>query len=139
MESSSSFSSSFYDIYDLEAGISGETIATSYTQTHRSSNSNNNRGTNRSNLFCEPYEYEEEPQYFLDSCFLCKKLLSRNKDIFMYRGDTPFCSEDCRNEQIEIDEAREKGWKHSSNPSATKQPHKRQQKQGSQRIPVWAR
>lgn len=46
----------------------------------------------------------------------------------------PFCSEDCRNEQIVIDEAREKGWKHSSE----KQKQGKKQKQSSQRIPVWA-
>lgn len=32
----------------------------------------------------------------------------------LYRGDTPFCSEDCRQEQIEIDEAKEKKWRRSS-------------------------
>ncbi|XP_076932492.1 FCS-Like Zinc finger 2-like [Bidens hawaiensis] len=51
----------------------------------------------------------EEPQpHFLDACFLCKKQLGHNRDIFMYRGDTPFCSEECRAEQIDIDEAKEK-------------------------------
>lgn len=30
------------------------------------------------------------------------------------RGDTPFCSEECRQEQIEIDEAKEKNMKASS-------------------------
>ncbi|GMP28199.1 hypothetical protein CsSME_00003844 [Camellia sinensis var. sinensis] len=34
-----------------------------------------------------------------------------NKDIFMYRGDTPFCSEECKQQQIEMDEANEKNWK----------------------------
>ncbi|KAL3497655.1 hypothetical protein ACH5RR_040387 [Cinchona calisaya] len=55
--------------------------------------------------------YEEPPQaHFLDACFLCKKHLGQNRDIFMYRGDTPFCSEECRQEQIEMDEAKEKSW-----------------------------
>ncbi|KAG6596906.1 FCS-Like Zinc finger 1, partial [Cucurbita argyrosperma subsp. sororia] len=54
------------------------------------------------------------PSHFLDSCFLCRKPLGNNTDIFMYRGDTPFCSEDCRQEQIEIDEAKEKKWRRSS-------------------------
>ncbi|KAK1356492.1 FCS-Like Zinc finger 2-like [Heracleum sosnowskyi] len=48
--------------------------------------------------------------HFLHACFLCKKQLGHNKDIFMYRGDTPFCSEECRQEQIEADEAKEKKW-----------------------------
>ncbi|EPS59539.1 hypothetical protein M569_15266, partial [Genlisea aurea] len=46
--------------------------------------------------------------HFLDSCFLCRKSLGRKCDIFMYKGNTPFCSIECRQEQIEIDEAREK-------------------------------
>ncbi|KAH0666111.1 hypothetical protein KY285_027317 [Solanum tuberosum] len=46
--------------------------------------------------------------HFLDACFLCNKPLGYNRDIFMYRGDTPFCSEECRQEQIDMDEAKEK-------------------------------
>ncbi|KAK4761612.1 hypothetical protein SAY87_029496 [Trapa incisa] len=46
--------------------------------------------------------------HFLESCFLCKKPLGNNQDIFMYRGDTAFCSEECRQEQIDMDEAKEK-------------------------------
>ncbi|XP_057519419.1 FCS-Like Zinc finger 2-like [Amaranthus tricolor] len=49
--------------------------------------------------------------HFLESCFLCKKPLGGNRDIFMYRGDTPFCSDECRQEQIELDEAKEKNRK----------------------------
>jgi endogenous inhibitor of DNA gyrase (YacG/DUF329 family) len=39
----------------------------------------------------------------LDSCALCSKRLARDSDIFMYRGDTPFCSEECRHEQMQLD------------------------------------
>uniref|UniRef100_A0ACD5UUS8 Uncharacterized protein n=1 Tax=Avena sativa TaxID=4498 RepID=A0ACD5UUS8_AVESA len=39
----------------------------------------------------------------LDACTLCSKPLARDSDIFMYRGDTPFCSEDCRDEQMQLD------------------------------------
>ncbi|CAL0305965.1 unnamed protein product [Lupinus luteus] len=56
--------------------------------------------------------YEEH--HFLEACFLCTKPLAQNSDIFMYRGNTPFCSKECREEQIEIDEAKEKSWKQSS-------------------------
>ncbi|KAK4269848.1 hypothetical protein QN277_022954 [Acacia crassicarpa] len=52
--------------------------------------------------------------HFLESCFLCRKPLGYNTDIFMYRGNTPFCSKECRQEQIEFDEAKEKSWKVSS-------------------------
>ncbi|GMN30830.1 hypothetical protein TIFTF001_002982 [Ficus carica] len=58
--------------------------------------------------------FEEHQPHFLEACSLCKKPLSDNKDIFMYRGDTPFCSEACRAEQIEIDEAKEKNMNLSS-------------------------
>ncbi|KAK1611587.1 hypothetical protein QYE76_035260 [Lolium multiflorum] len=43
--------------------------------------------------------------HFLDACFLCKKSISRDRDIFMYRGDEAFCSEECRQEQMCMDEA----------------------------------
>ncbi|KAK1413420.1 hypothetical protein QVD17_35193 [Tagetes erecta] len=49
--------------------------------------------------------------HFLEACTLCSKPLGHNTDIFMYRGNNPFCSQECRQEQIEIDEAREKRWK----------------------------
>ncbi|KAG6577647.1 Protein MARD1 [Cucurbita argyrosperma subsp. argyrosperma] len=69
----------------------------------------------------------DDPQpHFLDSCFLCRKRLGNNTDIFMYRGDTPFCSEECRQEQIEIDEAKEKKWRRSSS-SAMKALRKKDQ------------
>lgn len=54
---------------------------------------------------------EAHSPHFLEACFLCKKPLGKNRDIFMYRGDTPFCSEECRQEQIDIDEAKEKNRK----------------------------
>ncbi|CAI9771602.1 unnamed protein product [Fraxinus pennsylvanica] len=52
--------------------------------------------------------FEEHKPHFLDACFLCKQPLSSNKDIFMYRGNIPFCSVECRQEQIDMDEAKEK-------------------------------
>ncbi|KAK9060593.1 hypothetical protein SSX86_021299 [Deinandra increscens subsp. villosa] len=44
---------------------------------------------------------------FLSSCYLCKKKL-HGLDIFMYRGEKAFCSEECRSKQISIDERKEK-------------------------------
>ncbi|XP_051146539.1 FCS-Like Zinc finger 3-like [Andrographis paniculata] len=55
-------------------------------------------------------EHESFQPHFLDSCFLCNRALNHNSDIFMYRGNTPFCSQECRQEQIEMDEASEKRW-----------------------------
>lgn len=42
-------------------------------------------------------------QSFLNSCFLCKKQL-HGLDIFMYRGETAFCSDECRYKHISFDE-----------------------------------
>lgn len=69
--------------------------------------------------------FEEHQPHFLEACFLCKKPLGDNRDIFMYRGDTPFCSEECRGEQIEIDEAKEKNWNLSSSMKALRKREKR--------------
>lgn len=60
-----------------------------------------------------------EVPHFLRSCFLCHKPLDNNNDIFMYRGDTPFCSQECRQEQIEMDEGSEKKWNLSSSKRST--------------------
>ncbi|PKU70259.1 hypothetical protein MA16_Dca019237 [Dendrobium catenatum] len=35
---------------------------------------------------------DDESNHFLDFCFLYKKQLGGNRDIYMYRGDTLFCS-----------------------------------------------
>jgi hypothetical protein len=54
---------------------------------------------------------------------------------FSYRrGDTPFCSEECRQEQIEIDEAREQRSKQTGRAEQQRQ----KQKQSPHMIPVWA-
>ncbi|KAL6656055.1 hypothetical protein ACP70R_006881 [Stipagrostis hirtigluma subsp. patula] len=45
---------------------------------------------------------------FLKACSLCRRELSPNKDVYMYRGDQGFCSEECRRRQILLDEARER-------------------------------
>ncbi|KAD7117204.1 hypothetical protein R6Q59_006211 [Mikania micrantha] len=58
----------------------------------------------------------EEP-HFLEACTLCSKPLGHNSDIYMYRGNKPFCSQECRQEQIENDEAGERRWKVSSKKS----------------------
>lgn len=69
--------------------------------------------------------FEEPQQYFLDACFLCKKRIGENSDIFMYRGDTPFCSEECRQQQIEMDEAKDR----KRNISSIKAMRKKEQRQ----------
>uniref|UniRef100_A0A0A9FSS6 FLZ-type domain-containing protein n=1 Tax=Arundo donax TaxID=35708 RepID=A0A0A9FSS6_ARUDO len=56
----------------------------------------------------------EANQLALDACALCARPLTRDSDIFMYRGDTPFCSEECRYEQMQLDaiRARQAGRRH---------------------------
>ncbi|KAI3682001.1 hypothetical protein L2E82_50312 [Cichorium intybus] len=68
--------------------------------------------------------FEEQQPHFLDACFLCKKPLGHNRDIFMYRGDTPFCSEECRSEQIDIDESKEKNKNLSASMKALRKKEK---------------
>ena len=41
-------------------------------------------GSPRARLYCDRLS-DDEPHHFLDSCFLCKKPLFGNCDIFMYR------------------------------------------------------
>ncbi|KAI4375106.1 hypothetical protein MLD38_013016 [Melastoma candidum] len=47
-------------------------------------------------------------QYFLGTCCLCKRQLIPGRDIFMYRGDSAFCSHECRQQQMKQDERKEK-------------------------------
>ncbi|KAG9130560.1 hypothetical protein Leryth_011816 [Lithospermum erythrorhizon] len=61
------------------------------------------------------FKQEGQP-HFLDACFLCQRPLTHNSDIFI--GNTPFCSQECRQEQIERDELSEKRWKVSSKRSS---------------------
>ncbi|CAL5088210.1 unnamed protein product [Urochloa decumbens] len=46
--------------------------------------------------------------FFLRTCSLCRRELSANKDVYMYRGDQGFCSEECRWHQMLKDDARER-------------------------------
>ncbi|MCO5570585.1 hypothetical protein L7F22_024310 [Adiantum nelumboides] len=45
---------------------------------------------------------------FLNSCYLCKRLLGEGHDVFMCSGDKGFCSMECRYQQIVIDERKER-------------------------------
>ncbi|KAG0534634.1 hypothetical protein BDA96_04G296100 [Sorghum bicolor] len=46
----------------------------------------------------------ETCRHAMDACSLCGKHLAGDCDIFMYRGDTPFCSEECRYHQMVRDD-----------------------------------
>ncbi|KAL3039489.1 hypothetical protein AAZX31_01G189600 [Glycine max] len=67
--------------------------------------------------------FEDHQPHFLQACSLCKKPLGDNRDIFI--GDTPFCSEECRQEQIERDEAKEKNKNLSSSMKALRKKEQR--------------
>ncbi|CAN6567786.1 unnamed protein product [Malus baccata var. baccata] len=49
-----------------------------------------------------------ETAHFLRTCGLCKRQLASGRDIYMYRGDTAFCSLECREQQMKQDERIEK-------------------------------
>jgi hypothetical protein len=55
-------------------------------------------------------------------------LLRLNDGSFVWicRGDTPFCSEECRQEQIETDEAKEKNCNLSSSMKALRKKQQRE-------------
>ncbi|XP_031119517.1 FCS-Like Zinc finger 6-like [Ipomoea triloba] len=49
-----------------------------------------------------------ETAHFLRACSLCKRRLIPGRDIYMYRGDSAFCSLECRQQQMTQDERKEK-------------------------------
>ncbi|KAJ8762679.1 hypothetical protein K2173_011159 [Erythroxylum novogranatense] len=46
--------------------------------------------------------------HFLRACSLCQRNLIPGHDIYMYRGDSAFCSLECRQQQMSQDERKEK-------------------------------
>ncbi|KAK8580307.1 hypothetical protein V6N12_070587 [Hibiscus sabdariffa] len=52
-------------------------------------------------------DFMETPP-FLRSCCLCRRRLVPGRDIYMYRGDSAFCSLECRQQQMNQDEKKEK-------------------------------
>ncbi|CAN6478219.1 unnamed protein product [Victoria cruziana] len=49
-----------------------------------------------------------EASHFLRACSLCKRRIGPGRDIYMYRGDTAYCSLECRQQQMNMDEKKEK-------------------------------
>ncbi|KAJ4746093.1 hypothetical protein LUZ62_080498 [Rhynchospora pubera] len=49
-----------------------------------------------------------EAASFLKACGMCKRRLAPGRDIFMYRGEIAYCSMECRQQQMNQDELREK-------------------------------
>ncbi|KAI3833545.1 hypothetical protein MKW98_024544 [Papaver atlanticum] len=48
--------------------------------------------------------FSQDSSNFLKACGLCRKKLSPEKNIYMYRGDQAFCSDSCRCRKILIEE-----------------------------------
>jgi len=69
------------------------------------SNINHNMGV--FNISSPTTLFDDRSNDFLSSCHLCNKTL-HGKDIYMYRGEKAFCSEECRQKQIRVDEKKEK-------------------------------
>lgn len=49
-----------------------------------------------------------DTSHFLRSCSLCRRRLVASRDIYMYRGDSAFCSLECRQHQMNQDERKVK-------------------------------
>ncbi|KAI5597127.1 hypothetical protein BDE02_02G047800 [Populus trichocarpa] len=47
---------------------------------------------------------KSEPRSFLSSCYTCKKNLQQKNDIYIYRGEKAFCSQECRYQEMLLDE-----------------------------------
>ncbi|KAL3592340.1 hypothetical protein D5086_010980 [Populus alba] len=52
-------------------------------------------------------DFLETPN-FLRACSLCKRRLIPGRDIYMYKGDSAFCSQECRQQQMSLDERKQK-------------------------------
>ncbi|MQL87371.1 hypothetical protein Taro_019914 [Colocasia esculenta] len=80
-------------------------------------------GGGAARFFLDP-RCEDQPRHFLDACTTCGKALAR-VDIFMYIG-MPFCSDECREKRIVMEESR--GKKVSPSNLATASPPRKEQK-----------
>ncbi|MED6126020.1 hypothetical protein PIB30_074342 [Stylosanthes scabra] len=80
----------------------------------RNQNQNQIHENNNNNMRATPRiqrrhsgDFAETP-HFLRSCSLCRRRLVPGRDIYMYRGDSAFCSLECRQHQMNQDEKKDK-------------------------------
>ncbi|KAK4776474.1 hypothetical protein SAY86_005162 [Trapa natans] len=59
------------------------------------------------NVMLPPHKPKQGKQSFLNFCYTCTKRLEQSKDIYIYRGDKSFCSQECRHREILLDGANE--------------------------------
>ncbi|KAJ7954863.1 protein MARD1 [Quillaja saponaria] len=55
-----------------------------------------------------PDQSSYSSENFLSFCYNCKKNLGQGKDIYMYRGEKAFCSQECRHQEILLEEGIDK-------------------------------
>ncbi|XP_074571895.1 FCS-Like Zinc finger 7-like [Curcuma longa] len=76
------------------------------------------------------------PAPFLRACGLCGRRLGPGRDTYMYRGDIAFCSSDCRQQQINKDEQKEKCSLISMNNNPSLASNRSNQSDGGGTIPA---
>ncbi|CAI8598252.1 unnamed protein product [Vicia faba] len=98
---------------EIHGELVGSTVMfpshTTTTTTLTTTNTNNNINHNNNQVSASAHAVYSTP-HFLRICGLCNCRLALTRDIYMYRGDTAFCSLECREEQIKQDRRKEK-WK----------------------------
>ena len=65
-------------------------------------------------MFCVFIKGNEKNQYSMKYLYMSEGGMPDMCLTNFFRGDTPFCTEECRHEQIEMDEAKEKNRNFSS-------------------------
>ncbi|KAG8388443.1 hypothetical protein BUALT_Bualt02G0126400 [Buddleja alternifolia] len=53
------------------------------------------------------HDHHNHSYCYLKSCHLCHNHLSLDKEVYMYMGDMGFCSLECRDRQIYLDDVKE--------------------------------
>ncbi|KAI8021907.1 FCS-Like Zinc finger 1 [Camellia lanceoleosa] len=92
-------------------------------------------GSPRSGRFYDGGRFEEYQPHFLHACYDGRRFEEYQPNLrtqfYFVLGDTPFCSEECRQEQIEIDETKEKKSNVSDSMKALRKDEKRKSKSAS--------
>ncbi|KAF1892301.1 hypothetical protein Lal_00010765 [Lupinus albus] len=96
-------SSSIIDPPPHDAAFMGMVMSPTTLNTHPQNKTTLNHVSSATHVMHTPH--------FLRTCCLCKTHLTPGRDIYMYRGDTAFCSLECREHQIRQDHRK---WKMAS-------------------------
>ncbi|CAL9211550.1 FCS-Like Zinc finger 10-like isoform X1 [Musa acuminata AAA Group] len=106
--------------------IFGDCILESHSFPSRDLRKKHRKDEERSAWLLKPSEEGAPPctsSDFLRCCFSCKKKLEEGKDIYMYRGEKAFCSCDCRDQEILMEEEMEEKPTFGSSGSSTSSFH----------------